>query len=125
MMKLFAILALIVTGIIMALTGFKTPVGDVAFSNVWQHLSLFPNGVGNFINAFQMVMFAFVGMEFIGMTTTETDNPRAVLPKAINQIPWRILEALPGALFIIMTIYPWQKIPADPEPICYGFQLAG
>ena len=125
MIKIVAILALIVTGIIMALTGFKTPVGDVAFSNVWQHLSLFPNGVGNFINAFQMVMFAFVGMEFIGMTTAETDNPRAVLPKAINQIPWRILFFYLGALFIIMTIYPWQKIPADQSPFVMVFQLAG
>ncbi|MGX7052065.1 amino acid permease [Leuconostoc palmae] len=125
MIKIVAILALITTGIIMALTGFKTPVGDVAFSNVWHNLSLFPNGVGNFINAFQMVMFAFVGMEFIGMTTAETDKPRAVLPKAINQIPFRILFFYLGALFIIMTIYPWQKIPADQSPFVMVFQLAG
>lgn len=125
MIKIVAILALIATGIIMALTGFKTTVGDVAFSNVWHHFSLFPNGVGKFINAFQMVMFAFVGMEFIGMTTAETENPRAVLPKAINQIPWRILFFYLGALFIIMTIYPWQKIPANQSPFVMVFQLAG
>ncbi|WP_367300952.1 amino acid permease [Leuconostoc carnosum] len=125
MIKIVAILALIMTGIIMALTGFKTPVGDVSFGNVFDHFTLFPNGVGNFINAFQMVMFAFVGMEFIGMTTAETENPRAVLPKAINQIPWRILFFYLGALFIIMTIYPWQKIPADQSPFVMVFQLAG
>ncbi|GMA69262.1 amino acid transporter [Leuconostoc litchii] len=125
MIKIVAILALIVTGIIMALTGFETPVGQVAFSNVWHHFELFPNGVGNFINAFQMVMFAFVGMEFIGMTTAETENPRAVLPKAINQIPWRILFFYLGALFIIMTIYPWQKIPANQSPFVMVFELAG
>ncbi|MGO2604338.1 MAG: amino acid permease [Leuconostoc mesenteroides] len=125
MIKIVAILSLIVTGIIMALTGFETPVGKVAFSNVWHHFELFPNGVGNFINAFQMVMFAFVGMEFIGMTTAETENPRSVLPKAINQIPWRILFFYLGALFIIMTIYPWQKIPEDQSPFVMVFQLAG
>ena len=125
MIKIVAILALIVTGIIMALTGFKTPVGDVAFSNVWQHFSLFPNGFGHFIDAFQMVMFAFVGMEFIGMTAAETENPRQVLPKAINQIPWRILFFYLGALFIIMTIYPWQKIPADQSPFVMVFELVG
>ncbi|MEX0380488.1 amino acid permease [Leuconostoc sp. MS02] len=125
MIKIIAILALIVTGIMMALTGFKTPVGDVAFSNVFNHFAFFPNGFGNFINAFQMVMFAFVGMEFIGMTAAETDNPRDVLPKAINQIPWRILFFYLGALFIIMTIYPWQKIPADQSPFVMVFQLVG
>ncbi|WP_220740093.1 amino acid permease [Leuconostoc miyukkimchii] len=125
MIKIVAILALIVTGIMMAVTGFKTPVGDVSFSNVFQHFSFFPNGIGNFINSFQMVMFAFVGMEFIGMTAAETDNPRAVLPKAINQIPWRILFFYLGALFIIMTIYPWQKIPADQSPFVMVFELVG
>jgi len=125
MIKIVAILALIATGIILALTGFKTPVGDVSFSNVFHHISFFPNGFGNFINAFQMVMFAFVGMEFIGMTVAETDNPREVLPKAINQIPWRILFFYLGALFIIMTIYPWQKIPADQSPFVMVFELVG
>lgn len=125
MIKIVAILALIVTGIMMTVTGFKTPVGDVSFSNVFQHFSFFPNGIGNFINSFQMVMFAFVGMEFIGMTAAETDNPRAVLPKAINQIPWRILFFYLGALFIIMTIYPWQKIPADQSPFVMVFELVG
>ncbi|MBZ5970984.1 amino acid permease [Leuconostoc gasicomitatum] len=125
MIKIIAILALIATGIILALTGFKTPVGDVSFSNVFHHFSFFPNGFGNFINAFQMVMFAFVGMEFIGITVAETDNPREVLPKAINQIPWRILFFYLGALFIIMTIYPWQKIPADQSPFVMVFELVG
>ncbi|CAH1854472.1 amino acid permease [Convivina intestini] len=125
MIKIVAILALIVTGIMMALTGFKTAAGPVAFSNVWQHFSLFPNGVGNFVNAFQMVMFAFVGMEFIGMTAAETENPRKVLPKAINQIPWRVLFFYLGALFIIMTIYPWTKIPANQSPFVMVFELAG
>lgn len=125
MIKIVAILALIVTGVIMALTGFKTSAGPVAFSNVWQNFSLFPNGVGNFVNGFQMVMFAFVGMEFIGMTAAETENPRKVLPKAINQIPWRVLFFYLGALFIIMTIYPWTKIPANQSPFVMVFELAG
>lgn len=125
MIKIVAILALIVTGVMMALTGFKTPVGDVAFSNVFQHFAIFPNGFGHFIDAFQMVMFAFVGMEFIGMTAAETEQPRTVLPKAINQIPFRILFFYLGALFIIMTIYPWQKIPANQSPFVMVFELVG
>lgn len=125
MIKIMAILALIVTGIIMAVTGFKTPVGDVTFNNVFQHFSLFPNGFRHFIDAFQMVMFAFVGMEFIGMTVAETKNPRKVLPKAINQIPLRILFFYLGALTVIMAIYPWQKIPADQSPFVMVFQLVG
>ena len=40
-------------------------------------------------------------MEFIGITTAETKNPRKVLPKAINEyLP--VLIFLIGALFVIM-----------------------
>ncbi|CAK8054171.1 amino acid permease [Eupransor demetentiae] len=125
MIKVVAILALIVTGIMMAFGHFQTPVGTVSFMNVFHHFSLFPNGVGNFVNAFQMVMFAFVGMEFIGMTVAETDNPRKILPKAINQIPFRVLFFYLGALFVIMTIYPWRDIPAHKSPFVMVFELVG
>jgi len=59
------------------------------------------------------------------MTVAETDNPREVLPKAINQIPWPILFFYLGALFIIMTIYPWQKIPDHQRPFDMVFELVG
>ncbi|MFC4760352.1 amino acid permease [Fructobacillus durionis] len=125
MIKVTAILALIATGIMMAFGHFKTPVGYVEFSNVWHNFNLFPNGIGNFVNAFQMVMFAFVGMEFIGMTVAETENPRKILPKAINQIPFRVLFFYLGALFVIMTIYPWKQIPAHQSPFVMVFELVG
>ncbi|CAK1238276.1 amino acid permease [Fructobacillus cardui] len=125
MIKIVAILSLIATGIIMLLAGFKTSQGTVSVNNLVSHFSLMPNGVGNFINSFQMVMFAFVGMEFIGMTAAETKDARKVLPKAINQIPFRILFFYLGALSTIMVIYPWQQIPANQSPFVAVFKLAG
>ncbi|CAK1224318.1 amino acid permease [Fructobacillus fructosus] len=125
MIKVIAILALIVTGLMMAFGHFQTPVGTVSFGNVFNHFSLVPNGWGNFINSFQMVMFAFVGMEFIGMTVAETKDPRKILPKAINQIPFRVLFFYLGALFVIMTIYPWKQIPAHQSPFVMVFELVG
>ncbi|GAP00132.1 amino acid permease [Fructobacillus ficulneus] len=125
MIKIIAILSLIATGIIMLLTGFKTSQGTVTVNNLVGHFSLFPHGAGNFVNAFQMVMFAFVGMEFIGMTAAETKDARKVLPRAINQIPLRILFFYLGALATIMVIYPWQQIPANQSPFVAVFKLAG
>ncbi|MBS9334532.1 amino acid permease [Fructobacillus sp. M1-10] len=125
MIKIIAILALIATGLIMAFGHFQTPVGTVSFGNIFHDFSLIPNGWGNFINSFQMVMFAFVGMEFIGMTVAETKNPRQILPKAVNQIPFRVLFFYLGALFVIMTIYPWKQIPAHQSPFVMVFELVG
>ena len=47
---------------------------------------------------FQMVFFAYQAIEFVGITTSETANPRKVLPKAIKEIPIRIVIFYVGAL---------------------------
>lgn len=125
MIKIVAILSMIVTGIMMLLTQFKTPTGQVSVANITTHLSLFPNGVHSFISAFPMVFFAFLGMEFIGITTAETKNPRRVLPKAINEVIYRILIFYIGALLVIMLIYPWQSLSAKQSPFVQVFSLVG
>jgi AAT family amino acid transporter len=126
MIKIVAILALIVTGIMMVVTGFKAPNGEVAsVANITSHFSLFPNGVFNFMIAFQMVFFAFQGMEFIGITTSETKNPRQILPRAINQMTIRILIFYIGALAVIMMIYNWHSLDPNQSPFVQVFQLAG
>ncbi len=125
MIKIIAILSMIATGIMMLLTHFKTPTGQVSLDNITTHLSLFPNGIHSFISAFPMVFFAFLGMEFIGITTAETKNPRHVLPKAINEVIYRILIFYIGALLVIMLIYPWQSLSAKQSPFVQVFSLVG
>ena len=125
MIKIIAILSMIATGIMMLLTHFKTPTGQVSLDNITTHLSLFPNGIHSFISAFPMVFFAFLGMEFIGITTAETKNPRHVLPKAINEVIYRILIFYIGALIVIMLIYPWQSLSPKQSPFVQVFSLVG
>lgn len=126
MIKIIAILALIFTGIIMILTGFKTPSGSVAsFGNILDHFQFFPNGVWKFLGAFPMVFFAFQGIEFVSITIGETANPREVLPKAINQTIYRILIFYIGAMIIIMSINPWREINPQQSPFVQVFALAG
>lgn len=126
LIKIFAILALIVIGIIMVIMHYKSPSGHVAsFMNVLGNFKMFPNGAAQFIFAFPMVFFAFQGIEFVGITTAETKNPRQVLPKAINQTLLRILIFYIGALFVIMSITPWRKINAASSPFVQIFSLAG
>ncbi|WP_019791083.1 amino acid permease, partial [Streptococcus sobrinus] len=113
MIKIVAILALIATAIFMVLTGFKTPVGHASLTNIFHGFKFFPMGVDHFFMAFQMVFFAYQAIEFVGITTSETKNPRKVLPKAIHAIPSRIMFFYVGALIAIMSIFPWRQLPAD------------
>ena len=125
MIKIVAIIALIATAIFMVLTGFKTPHGVASLGNIGRGFQLFPNGFVSFVMAFQMVFFAYQAIEFIGITTSETANPRAVLPKAIKEIPLRIVLFYGGSLLAIMAIIPWEKLATADSPFVIVFQLAG
>ena len=125
LIKVIAILALIVIGIFMIIKGFSTDSGPATFANLWNHGGMFPNGINGFILSFQMVVFAFVGIELVGLTAGETENPEKVLPKAINNIPLRILIFYIGALLVIMSIYPWNAINPAESPFVQVFVAVG
>lgn len=125
LIKIIAIIALIIIGFIMIVKGFSTNAGPSSFTNVWSHDGMFPNGMHGFILSFQMVVFAFVGIELVGLTAGETENPEKVIPKAINNIPVRILIFYVGALLIIMSIYPWNAINPAKSPFVQVFLAVG
>jgi len=125
LIKIIAIIALIIIGFIMIVKGFSTNAGPSSFTNLWSHDGMFPNGMHGFILSFQMVVFAFVGIELVGLTAGETENPEKVIPKAINNIPVRILIFYVGALLIIMSIYPWNAINPAKSPFVQVFLAVG
>nr|WP_206702235.1 amino acid permease [Bacillus vallismortis] len=125
LIKVIAILALIAIGLVMIFKGFPTSSGASSFTNLWSHGGMFPNGMHGFILSFQMVVFAFVGIELVGLTAGETENPEKVIPKAINNIPIRVLLFYIGALLVIMSIYPWNVINPSESPFVQVFVAVG
>src|SRR3954451_2346708 len=125
LIKVITILALIVIGVIMLIMGFKTDAGSVTVSNLWNFGGLFPNGIAGFLLSFQMVVFAFVGVELVGVSAAETSNPQKNIPSAINKIPMRILFFYVGALFILLCINPWTQLNAENSPFVKTFSLVG
>jgi Gamma-aminobutyrate permease and related permeases len=125
LIKVVAILALIVIGTFMIIKGFSTDAGSSTFANLWNHGGWFPNGINGFILSFQMVVFAFTGIELVGLTAGETEDPERVIPKAINNIPIRIIIFYIGALLVIMSIYPWTSISPEKSPFVQVFSAVG
>ena len=125
LIKIITIVALIAIGIVLLIIGFETDTGKVAVSNLWEYGGLFPNGTFGFLMAFQMVVFAFVGVELVGVAAAETANPQKNIPSAINKIPVRILLFYVGALFVILTINPWDTLSAASSPFVQVFALVG
>ena len=125
LIKVIAIVSLIIIGLIMILTGFTTNAGAAAFENLWNYGGWFPNGTMGFILSFQMVVFAFTGIELVGLTAGETENPEKVIPMAINNIPLRIILFYIGSLAIIMSIYPWIAVDPNSSPFVAVFNAVG
>lgn len=125
LIKIITIVALIVIGVFLIVIGFDTPNGAVTVANLWEHGGLFPNGAFGFLLAFQMVVFAFVGVELVGVAAAETANPQKNIPSAINKIPLRILLFYVGALFVILAINPWNTLSAENSPFVQVFALVG
>ncbi|MBW9173613.1 amino acid permease [Clostridium estertheticum] len=125
LIKIVAILSLIIICTFMIIKGFSTNAGVSSFTNLWNHGGWFPNGVSGFILSFQMVVFAFTGIELVGLLAGETENPEKVIPSAINNIPIRIIIFYIGALIVIMSIYPWNSINPDKSPFVQVFSAVG
>ncbi|MDR8299904.1 amino acid permease, partial [Acinetobacter baumannii] len=74
------------------------------------------------------LMFAFGGIELIGMTAAEAENPEKSIPQAINQVIFRILVFYVASLAIIMSLIPWNQLDLgglDKSPFVMIFSQLG
>jgi histidine transporter len=127
LLKVAAIVAMILGGFGIMLFGISTAPGVQAtdISNLWSHGGFMPNGVGGLIASFAVVMFAFGGIEIIGVTAGEAKDPQRVLPRAINAVPLRILLFYVLTMLVLMSIFPWQQIGSQGSPFVQIFDNLG
>lgn len=123
--KVFAIMALIATGVILLLCRAKVAGHIVSVGNLVHFGGFMPKGLKSALSAFPMVIFAFVGIEMVGLTSGETANPERDLPKAINTLLFRIALFYVGAMFVLMCIYPWYRVTTSESPFVQVFSALG
>ncbi|WP_436877675.1 D-serine/D-alanine/glycine transporter [Siccibacter turicensis] len=126
MIKIVAIVALIVVGLVMVLMHFRSPTGvEASFAHLWNDGGWFPKGISGFFAGFQIAVFAFVGIELVGTTAAETKDPEKSLPRAINSIPIRIIMFYVFSLIMIMSVTPWSSVVPNKSPFVELFMLVG
>ena len=92
------------------------------FANLHSHGGFMPFGIVGVLLTLQIVMFAYSGVELIGVTAGEAENPQVVLPRATNGIILRILIFYLGALLVIMSVVPWNELSPDVSPFVFVFE---
>lgn len=118
LIKVVAVVGMIVFGLWLLLSGGAGPQASV--SNLWRD-GFFPGGLGGLVMAIPMLMFSFGGLELIGITAAEADDPSHSIPRATNQAIYRILIFYIGALGVLLSLYPWQKVAAGGSPFVLIF----
>ncbi|MNO83672.1 Proline-specific permease ProY [compost metagenome] len=127
LVKVGAIVAMILAGFGIMLFGFGLAGSGAAtgVENLWAHGGFMPNGVSGLIASFAVVVFAFGGIEIIGITAGEAKDPQRVIPRAINAVPMRILLFYVLTLFVLMAIFPWPQIGSQGSPFVQIFDSLG
>lgn len=127
--KVAAIIAMILFGVYLLVSG--TGGEQASIQNLWNDGGFFAKGLfsadgkGGFQGLFAaiaLIMFSFGGLELIGITAAEAENPEKTIPKATNQVIYRILIFYVGALVILFALSPWKNITTDSSPFVTVFE---
>ncbi len=119
LIKVLAIIAMIGFGLWLLFSGHGGEHASV--DNLWQHGGFLATGWHGLIMSMAVIMFYFGGLELIGITAAEARDPQKTIPKAVNQVVYRILLFYIGSLVVLLALYPWVNVKADSSPFVMIF----
>ncbi len=119
LIKVLAIIGMIAFGLWMLFGGHGG--SKAGFDNLWKHGGFLATGWHGLILSLAVIMFSFGGLELIGITAAEAQNPEKSIPKAVNQVVYRILLFYIGSLVVLLALYPWVEIKSDSSPFVMIF----
>jgi len=125
LIKVVTIIATVIIGLTIILFRVGALGKSASFSNLWTRGGFLPFGALGVLLSLQMVMFAYQGLELIGVSAGETENPEQVLPHAINSVLCWMLALYIGALLIIMSLVAWNQLNPKTSPFVFVFEKIG
>ena len=125
MIKVVTIILMILLGFAVILFGFGNGGHPVGFSNLWSHGGFFTGGLKGFFFSMAIIFGSYEGIELIGISAGEVSDPHKAIVKSVKSVLWRILIFYVGAIFVIVTIYPWNKLDSIGSPFVTTFAKVG
>lgn len=125
MIKIVTIVLMVIAGFGLIFFGLGNGGDAIGLSNLWENGGFFAGGWSGFFFALSLVVAAYQGVELIGITAGEAKDPQKTLTKAIQSIIWRILIFYIGAIFVIVTVYPWDQLGSIGSPFVATFAKVG
>lgn len=125
MIKVITIILMIILGFSIILFGFGNHGHPIGFSNLWSHGGFFTGGFKGFLFSMSIIVGSYEGIELLGISAGEVAHPQKAIVKSVKSVLWRILIFYVGAIFVIVTIYPWDKLSNLGSPFVTTFAKVG
>jgi L-asparagine permease len=116
LIKVVALVGFMIAAIVLLIV--RTPIdGNITGpSLVFDNGGIFPSGVLPALLILQGVVFAYAGVEMVGITAGEASNPRKIIPKAVNSVAWRIGVFYIGSVILLCMMLPWTDFRSGESP---------
>ncbi len=125
MIKVVTIILMIILGFLVIFFGFGNGGHPTGFSNLWSHGGFFTGGVQGFFFSMSIIVGSYEGIELLGISAGEVENPQEAVVKSVKSVLFRILIFYVGAIFVIVTIYPWNQLSSLDSPFVTTFAKVG
>ncbi|GBQ14339.1 amino acid permease [Swaminathania salitolerans] len=125
LVKVVALALFLICGCL--ILGTRMPVGGVTpgFHLISENGGIFPHGIMPALFLMQGVVFAYSAIELVGTAAGECANPRAIIPRAINSVIWRIGLFYVGSVVLLVCLLPWSAYHKGVSPFVTFFEALG
>lgn len=125
MIKVITIIMMILLGFMVIFFGLGNGGHPVGFSNLCAHGGFFTGGTRGFFFSMSIIVGSYQGIELLGISAGEVANPQKAIIKSVKSVLFRILIFYVGAIFVIVTIYPWNQLGSIGSPFVSTFAKVG
>jgi L-asparagine permease len=125
LVKVAALLLFLAVGVTILGIGIPVQGHSTGFHLIADNGGMFPHGLLPAVILIQGVVFAFAGVELVGIAAGECKDPRKVLPRAINSVIWRIALFYVASVALLVCLLPWSSYRADESPFVTVFAALG
>ncbi|OAT87078.1 amino acid permease [Desulfotomaculum copahuensis] len=118
-------LALFIIAGAAVLLGFWPGHPSPGLSNYFGHGGFFPTGPHGPLASLLLVMFAYAGVQVIGLAMADTNNPEQTVPRSIPVINTVLPVLYVGAMLVLTGLTDWSAVKTDGIPFIPVIQSLG
>jgi len=123
--KVVALVTFLVVGTVFLAGRFEIQGATTGFGILADNGGLFPQGLFALVIVTSGVIFAYAAVELVGTAAGETEDPPAVMPRAINSVILRIALFYVGSLILLALLLPYTAYKSGESPFVTFFSKIG